>query len=69
VLLPHDYTPTEVENFRVKVVNSIHSQNVDGFRVQRKVNLSCRAGEDIWYGEQDSAERFSLFETFDAMAS
>ena len=53
----------------VKIVNSNRSQNVDNFSVLRKVNLACRAGEDTWYGNSDRAERFSLFETFAAMAS
>jgi hypothetical protein len=53
----------------VKTVNSARAQNVDSFQVLRKVNLACQAGEDTWYGDTDRAERFSLFETFAAMAS
>jgi hypothetical protein len=52
----------------VKVVNRAKGVNVDDFRVLRKVNLACRAGEDTWYGGADSAERFSLFETFAGVA-
>ncbi len=52
----------------VKVVNSARVQNVEDFRVLRKVNLACRPGEDSWYGSTDRAERFSLFDSFAAMA-
>lgn len=52
----------------VKVVNSAKVQNVEDFRVLRKVNLACRPGEDTWYGGTDRAERFSLFESFAAVA-
>lgn len=48
----------------VKIVNRTKALDVDDFRVLRKVNLACQAGEDTWYGDSDSAERFSLFETF-----
>jgi hypothetical protein len=53
----------------VKTINSARSQNVEDFHILRKVNLACREGDDIWYGDADQAERFSLFETFAAMAS
>lgn len=52
----------------VKVVNSARIQNVEDFRVLRKVNLACQSGEETWYGNSDRAERFSLFESFAAMA-
>lgn len=52
----------------VKVVNSAKAQNVEDFRVLRKVSLACQPGEDTWYGSSASAERFSLFESLAAMA-
>ncbi len=52
----------------MKVVNSARVQNVEDFRVLRKVNLACRPGEDSWYGSTDRAERFSLFDSLAAMA-
>ena len=52
----------------VKVVNRARSQDVENFHVLRKVSLACRAGEDTWYGGSEGAERFSLFETFAALA-
>lgn len=52
----------------VKVVNSARVQNVEDFHVLRKVNLACRPGEDTWYGSTARAERFSLYESFAAMA-
>lgn len=53
----------------VKIVNRAKTLNVEDFRVLRKVNLACRAGEDSWYGDSDKAERFSLFETFARIAA
>jgi hypothetical protein len=37
-------------------------------KVLRKVNLACPPGEERWYGDSDHAERFSLFDSFDALA-
>lgn len=53
----------------VKVVNRAKGLNVENFRVLRKVNLACRAGEDTWYGGAETAERFSFFETFAGVAA
>jgi hypothetical protein len=43
-------------------------QDVENFRVLRKVNLACQPGEESWYGSSDHAERFSLFDSFAALA-
>ncbi|MFL6286022.1 MAG: hypothetical protein ACJ74Q_23005 [Pyrinomonadaceae bacterium] len=37
-------------------------------KVLRKVNLACRLGEESWYGGSDHGERFSLFDSFAALA-
>jgi hypothetical protein len=53
----------------VKIVNRAWGFNIDDFRILRRVNLACQAGEDTWYGGSDIAERFSLFETFAHVAN
>lgn len=54
----------------VKIVNSSRTpRDVDDFRVLRKVNLSCFAGKESWYGGSERPERFSIYETFAAMAA
>jgi len=53
----------------VKIVNRVKALNGDDFRILRRVNLACQAGQDIWYGGSDRAERFSLFETFARIAT
>jgi hypothetical protein len=52
----------------VKVVNRARVEDVHNFRILRRVNLACEAGKETWYGDSDGAERFSLFETFAAVA-
>lgn len=53
----------------VKIINRAKDLNVDDFRILRRVSLSCRAGEDTWYGAADKAERFSLVGTFARLAA
>lgn len=52
----------------VKVVNRARVEDVHNFRILRRVNLACETGKETWYGDSDGAERFSLFETFAAVA-
>jgi hypothetical protein len=52
----------------VKVVNRAQIEDVHNFRILRRINLAHGAGKETWYGDSDGAERFSLIETFAAVA-
>jgi hypothetical protein len=54
----------------IKAVNHAKDPNVDGFRVLRRIELSCpdKPG-DVWYGSSERAEQFSLEGTLALVSS
>lgn len=53
----------------VKAVNRMKERVGETFSILRRVNLSCTAGEERWFGGTESLETFSLFETLGTIAN
>ena len=59
----------EVLRRAVKATNAAKDQNVENFRVLRKVDFNCSGNQGTtWYGNSETVEQFSLLETLATIA-
>lgn len=52
----------------VKAFNRARGGNLEGFSVLRRVDLTCRGGDDSWYGVAERIGRVGLFDALAALA-